>query len=171
MTIRTWLQQNGFTIHPTNENPDFPTFARYYDALNLALIFNHLTGEFYALRFQSFDDMYAHQKSEKDDSGLHDEMFKPWVKPCERINILPIVNLNTIETAKQLIRAFAAFEQMIHAELYGNVHRVKFGQRVVVSIPDKPKSVGTVVGMDKTCIIVKMEIGTIWLTSDWVSGI
>lgn len=162
MTIRLWLQQNGFTVHPINENRDFPMFARYYDDMNLAAIFNHMTGEFYAVRFQSFDAMHAHRTGEWMSAGTgnrQDGMFKPGVANPEKINVLPVVNLHTIETAKHLDAAFAVVNAMVDAELNGVSHHVRFGQRAVVRFPGINDQVGTVVAMDADTITVKMESG------------
>lgn len=155
MTIRLWLQQNGFTVDPTNENRDFPMFARYYDAMNLAAIFNHMTGEFYAVRFQSFDAMHDHRSGE---SFLHMVSTKT-KRTHEKINVLPAVNLHTIETANQLDAAFAVLDAIIDAELNGVSHHVRFGQRAVVRFPGKQDQVGTVTAMDATTITVKLESG------------
>lgn len=164
MTISLFLQQNLFDVDLTSENHDFPTFVRYYDDLALAAFFNQMTGEFYAVRFESGDEMKSYRDGE----------IKMSLKPVneswcvqsgmiyrEKINILPVVNLHTIETAKHLNAAFMALESMIDAQINNVSHHVQFGDRVVVHFAGERDQVATVVGMDAATIHVKLQSGGI----------
>lgn len=167
MTIRLFLQQNGFNIEPNNYNQDFPTFFRYYDAILLAAIFNQMTGEFYAVRFESEEELQMHKAGEfnlvkalyRTDGAYLDKPAVSKYRP--KIHILPIANLHGIDTKRDLYKAFECLEKMIDAELLGISHHVDFGDRVVATTITGNQVLGTVIDMDSTNITVRYEFGVL----------
>lgn len=150
MTIRLFLQNNGFDPMPTapHTDPDLPTFVRYYYDMALAVLFETSTGQLYGLRFASAEDVLLYERGEWTLNQLNPT----------RVDVMRAANLCTIQTGKHLKTAFDVLEKMTWAELMGyNVHGVTFGDRVIV--PGSPTIAGTVVDMNQHHVFVRTEGG------------
>lgn len=147
MTIRLFLQQNGFAPIPDTDR-DLPTFVRYYYDMALAVFFETGTGQFYGMRFASAEDVLLYERGEWTLAQLN---------PA-RVDIMRAANIYAVQTGKQLKAAFDILEKMTWAELMGyNIHGVTFGDRVM--IPGSPTIAGTVVDMNQYHIFVRTEGG------------
>lgn len=162
MTIRLFLSQNLFEVDTRGGNGDFKKFVRYYDELALAVFFDHFTGDFYAVRFESTDELLKYRLG---DTKL--SVTPPSESWCvssgilyrDKIHILPMVNPNRIETIRDLKDAFQRFDQLVDCELNATPQfDFELGQRVIVNTGERDH-IGTVTGFMSTTVLIKMESG------------
>jgi hypothetical protein len=163
MTIRLYLQNNGFDIDDRGANFDFPTFVRYYEELYIAAFFNSFSGDFYGIRFHSIDELFRYRHGE----------IKLSIKPVseswcvssgmiyrEKIQVFPLVNLSNIQSLRDLRICFEAFDRMITDELNGvSKHGFEYGERVFYTRDGSRYEIGTVVGFLANKITVKKDSG------------
>jgi len=164
MTIRSFLDANRFVVdHTCAATIDgFSLYVRYYDFLALALYFDHLTGKMYAVRFESIEELAAHQNGETPiNDGLRDSGFwSPAIRLRERISVMPTANVDRIQTERDLRQTFTAFNRMVDCELNGiDKHGFEFGERVTISFDRDPSVIGTITNFTKHHAVVRVESG------------
>ena len=162
MDIRSFLKQHGFRIHDHHET-GFHLFVRYYEHLAIAVFFNHLSGEFYMVRFESVDELAAYRnrnikmsiKSPNDSWCISSDVIHR-----EPFNLLPMVNLSTIIKLSEFKRAFLAMERMIETEIVDvDLGGIRYGQRVIVRTIGHDDRVGIMVAANAKEFTVVLQYG------------
>lgn len=137
--VQNSIIKHAFVRDPQNPQMAVVRYIRPFYAIGFAVMYEHETGFMYGVQFNDEAELIEYINGGFTLWEKPEHVFDRSSRYRPRIEFLPALNLDRVNTERQFVEVFEIAEHVVECIIHGINHPVKIGERVLYDNGDEMK--------------------------------